>query len=278
MKGSGRVSRSLCETVSRPGRCAGSPLTAGMSFWRRTRIVVINEARPKPAATQNARLKPDVRSAAVGAASPGRFEVRVVATVVRRARPSAPPICWLVLMSPDARPASGPSTPGERGDRDRHEREAHADADDQEAGQQVDRVGAVDRHLGEVDEPDREQGHSDHQHGLDAQLGDETLRDRGGDDDRQRDGEVAEAGLHRREAQHLLHVERQQEEHPEDHRPQAEADDVRARERAPLEDREGDERRVRAASRSRGRPPSARPTRRRRRSSAPRPSRPGSPA
>ena len=37
--------------------------------------------------------------------------MRVVATVVRRARPSAPPICWLVLMSPDASPASGPCTP-----------------------------------------------------------------------------------------------------------------------------------------------------------------------
>ena len=34
-----------------------------------------------------------------------------VATVVRIARPSAPPICWDVLISPEARPASRPVTP-----------------------------------------------------------------------------------------------------------------------------------------------------------------------
>ncbi len=70
--------------------------------------MVISEASPKPAATQNARLKPDVMRLGRGVPLSSRSVVRVVATVVRRARPSAPPICWLVLMSPDARPASGP--------------------------------------------------------------------------------------------------------------------------------------------------------------------------
>src|SRR3712207_8828794 len=40
-----------------------------------------------------------------------RSSVRVVATVIRSATPSAPPICWLVLMSPEARPASRSPTP-----------------------------------------------------------------------------------------------------------------------------------------------------------------------
>ena len=37
--------------------------------------------------------------------------MRVVDTVVRMATPSAPPICWLVLMSPEASPASRGGTP-----------------------------------------------------------------------------------------------------------------------------------------------------------------------
>ena len=47
--------------------------------------------------------------------------------------PSAPPICCDVLMSPDARPASFGLDAREGRDRDRHERERHADRDDQEA-------------------------------------------------------------------------------------------------------------------------------------------------
>ena len=48
--------------------------------------------------------------------------VRVVATVERMARPSAPPTCWAVLMSPEASPASCSLTPGHGDDHQRHER------------------------------------------------------------------------------------------------------------------------------------------------------------
>ena len=41
---------------------------------------------------------------------------------------------------------------------------------------------------------------------------DERLRDRGEGDDRDRQGDVGDAGLERRVVQHLLHVQRQQEE------------------------------------------------------------------
>jgi hypothetical protein len=147
---------------------------------------------------------------------------------------------------PGREPGLGPLHAREGGDRDRHEGEAHADADDQEPGQEVDGVGAVRRNLREVEHARRQKGHAGHEHRLDAEPRHEALRDGGRDDDRQRDGEVADAGLHRREAQHLLHVERKQEEDPEDDGSQAEADHVRARQRAPLEDAKRDERRARA--------------------------------
>ena len=48
--------------------------------------------------------------AGVGAAGLG-LELNVVAIVVAAATPIAPPICWLVLIRPDAIPASDPETP-----------------------------------------------------------------------------------------------------------------------------------------------------------------------
>ena len=164
---------------------------------------------------------------------------RVVATVVRIATPSAPPICWDVLISPDASPASLRLDARERGDRDRDEGEAEPDADQEEAGQQVGDVRAVDRDLREVDEPGGEQPHAAREHGLDAELRHERLRDARRDDRRQRDGEVADPGLERREAEDLLHVEREQEEHPEDDRAEPEADDVRPGRRPLAEEASG---------------------------------------
>ena len=75
--------------------------------------------------------------------------VAVVAMVESAAMPSAPPICWDVLISPDARPGLRRLDARERRDRDRHEREADAERDEQEAGQQVGHVRAVDRDLRE---------------------------------------------------------------------------------------------------------------------------------
>ena len=78
--------------------------------------------------------------------------VRVVAIVDSAAIPSAPPICCEVLISPEASPASVGPDPGERGDRDRHEGEPDPEADQEEAGQQVRDIAAVDRDLGEQDQ------------------------------------------------------------------------------------------------------------------------------
>ena len=64
-----------------------------------------------PAPTVSASWKPSV--IALGSALPvsstaSRRELPIEA---RTARPSAPPICWLVLIMPEARPASCGSTP-----------------------------------------------------------------------------------------------------------------------------------------------------------------------
>ena len=55
----------------------------------------------------------------------------------RIASPIAPPICWFVLISPDASPASSRFDARERGDRHGHEREAEPDPDQDEPGQEV---------------------------------------------------------------------------------------------------------------------------------------------
>ena len=74
------------------------------------RSVVTSATAAKPTAAQNARLKPSVSACGSATPSSRRFSVRVVETVVRIARPSAPPICWVVLMRPEASPASLPGS------------------------------------------------------------------------------------------------------------------------------------------------------------------------
>ena len=56
--------------------------------------------------TANASWNPPVSAAAAGWPSCSRAVVRLTAMVVVTASPTAPPICWLVLISPEARPES----------------------------------------------------------------------------------------------------------------------------------------------------------------------------
>jgi len=49
---------------------------------------------------------PAVSAAAAGWPACSRLAVRAAAMVAVTARPMAPPICWLALISPEARPAS----------------------------------------------------------------------------------------------------------------------------------------------------------------------------
>ncbi len=150
----------------------------------------------KPTPTEKASLKPSV--SAVGLATPlaRRLFVRVVDTVVRIASPIPPPICWLVLMSPDARPASLLVTPVSAA-MDTGTKEPEPDTGQQKAGKETPEIVAVDRDLREVGEAPTEQGEAHDQHRLHADARDQRLRDGGGGNDGERDREIADAGPER---------------------------------------------------------------------------------
>ncbi len=69
--------------------------------------------------------------------------VRLLATVARIARPSAPPTCWEVLIRPEASPASCGRGAGDRGDRHGHEREPEPDRGEQRRAEHVGDEGAA---------------------------------------------------------------------------------------------------------------------------------------
>ena len=99
-----------------------------------------------------------------------------VAIAESAAMPSAPPICCVVLNSPDASPASQAAL-CERRNRNRHEREAEPDRNHQEPGQQVSPVRAADRDLCGVHEARCQRRHPDDEHRLDADPIHELRRD-----------------------------------------------------------------------------------------------------
>jgi len=121
--------------------------------------------------------------------------VTVVATVGASATPIAPPICWLVLISPEAMPASAGRDAGQRADRHRNEREGEPDSAEQELGEQIGEVVTVHRKLREQHECRRRQRQPDRQHRADAYPGDKRLRDGREHDDRQCQADVGDTGF-----------------------------------------------------------------------------------
>ena len=85
----------------------------------------------KPVSERFALLRP--RSAAPAGPS-SALVVRLTASVERIASPSAPPTCWEVLKSPDARPASSCVDATRREQRHRHEGQPHPDRDRDQPG------------------------------------------------------------------------------------------------------------------------------------------------
>src|SRR4051812_50217362 len=63
------------------------------------------------AATMKAPLKPCVSATGNGEPAPSALVARVAETVLRIARPSEPPTCWVVFSSPEASPESAGATP-----------------------------------------------------------------------------------------------------------------------------------------------------------------------
>ena len=84
------------------------------------------------------------------------LSVRDVAIVDSAAMPSAPPICCEVLNRPDARPASAGWTPARAAIEIGTNEKPIPSPDQQEAGQEVTEVRAVDRDLREVHEAGRQ--------------------------------------------------------------------------------------------------------------------------
>ena len=192
--------------------------------------VVAGDERARRLAARSAR----------GRAPRGRSVVRFAANVERIASPSAPPICCDVLNRPEARPASR-CVDVRRGDqRQRHEREARARADiTRMPGQHVgagtcrhrdrasssSRPTARDRPCPPAPPRGRRRGRSAAgrrpRHTMIAAVS----------------GRNAEAGLHRREAQDLLHVQRREEEDRRTcRRPRRSIAEFGARQRARPED------------------------------------------
>ncbi len=172
---------------------------------------------------------------------------RVLAIVASTASPSAPPICCEVLISPLARPDSCSRTPETAAIvvvTKANPRPAAASSDGPrmsvrkppptETCENQTSAGGDHRH------PGRE-------HRLEADPRDELGGDPGGDDDPEREGQVGEAGVDRAVAEHLLHVERDEEEHREQRRADQEPDDVGARQGPEAEDPERHQRRLRAS-------------------------------
>ena len=108
-----------------------------------------------PTAARSASWKPSTSATGIAVPAWTASSVCVVAIVESAAMPSAPPICCVVLIRPEASPASRRLDARERRDRDRHEREAEPEPDQQEPGQQVTEVRPADRDLREVDEARR---------------------------------------------------------------------------------------------------------------------------
>ncbi len=136
-----------------------------------------------PASTRKPIRKPWVRAAAGGQRAQrahdcaGSSSWRSWRSVVMAARPTAPPICWLVLIRPEAAPASVARGPGQGGDRIGHEGQPQTEAGQQEAGQQVRHVAAVHRQPRVEQQGDHDEQQADRQHDARADAVDEPLRD-----------------------------------------------------------------------------------------------------
>ena len=199
----------------------------------------------------NARWKPSVRATGIGSPPATRSPVRLLAIEARIARPSAPPICCDVLIRPGGQAGLVVLDARHRGDRHRHEREAEADRGQQRREQDVGHVVAVRRDLREPDQPARGQQQAGDQHRLEAEAGRQPGGQAGRDDDAAGQRQVGEPGLERVVAEHLLHVQRDEEEHREQRRRDEQRRQVDAGDRPVPEDaRERDERRAAASARS----------------------------
>ena len=179
---------------------------------------------------------------------PSSALVRDAARLARTARPSAPPIMNEVLTIPEASPASLGARVAHRGEQDRVERHAGADAEQEHARQHVGGEAAVQGRPREQEHPATRTA-ARRRAAADPEAHDQPRRepDREGAHDQVRRQE-GEADLKRAVVQHELQVERREEEPREHRRRPQHADDVRRGQVAQPQQRERQERRADARS------------------------------
>ena len=225
-----------------------------------------------PAPTRKASWKPEVRASGIAVPAATSLSVREIAIVERSAIPTAPPTCCDVLISPEAIPASAWLTPASAAIEIGTKQSAIPSATIRKPGQQVGRVRPVDRDLREQQQADREDRHPARDQRPDSDLVHEHRGDVRPDDRRAGDREVRDARLHRRVPEHLLHVQRQHQEHREQRRAEDEAGHVGSEDRLRAEDPEAHQRLLDAVLPERRSRRAAPPRARRRRSCEPSPS------
>ena len=234
------------------GTASPSPARAASACSRLSFDEIISAARSapssaKPAQTRNASWKPSV-SAIAWLRSPRGERVVGGGRGDRGGDGQAQSAAHLLArVDQPGRQAGlvGPH-PGDRGDRGRDEREAQADRREQRREQDVADVGSARRDLGEPEGARCHEQQARDQHGLEPDPRDELGRHPGAHDDRERQRDVGQARLERLVAQHLLHVQRDEEEHREQRDPDQQPGDVRSAQGAQPEDAERHQRLGRA--------------------------------
>ena len=154
------------------------------------------------------------------------------------ARPSAPPICCEVLIRPLARPASFSSTPETAAIvvvTKAKPRPAAANSEGPRMS--VVKLPPTETRLNQS-RPTTMKSRPGGEHRLVAELGHELGGDPGRGHDHQRQRQVGEPGVDRAVAEHLLHVEGDEEEHREERGADQQADHVGPGQGADAEDRE----------------------------------------
>ena len=220
------------------------------------------------APAQNACWKPSVSADGTGVPEATASLVVEVAIVESIAIPTAPPICWDVLISPEARPASSGFVPASAAIVSETNASGSPKPITRKPGNRFFQYDPSTETCVKQDEPQGHHRHADDERRLHSDPGHGRGGDVRPDDRRARDGEIADTGLQRREVEDLLHVERQHQEHREQRRAQDEHDDVGRGQGLQPEDRERHQR-MPARDSWPMNPPAARPRRRRRRSSRP---------
>ena len=168
----------------------------------------------------------------------------VAAIVEATATPIAPPSCWVVLSSPEARPASCSATPARAAIETGMNANAVPTPTIADGPARLAQKVPVHGHLGCPQDPAADHGHAGRHHELGRTAGDQRLRQAGEGDRGERRRQPGEAGLQRGVAEHLLHVQGPDEDEGEEAAASSTLDRIRAGDVLRTEDAQWYERRL----------------------------------